>query len=326
MNSTTKLLKVLFNMDKHLDELQSASDLSKEFIDSYFEIREANTSDIYEEIISSSKDQYHLHELNRLVSSIRESIKRKEGPLQQVSYDALLKSALLPYEEEIDRISKELKICYKRVNELSNTLEARVFLKGADIPLIDKEHTEEKNRYQQLQEVQKEAYNEHDKYFKENSRILSFSFNDLDELLDSFKKRFEPINDVKETNKQSDLETDNTSVKKEKKTSIFTRPTVSSDAYKLFIHFGFIEEIDPSSFYRQLSLVEEFTMKKQPRNDKYIAYAISQLSQFIKPSIKKEWEAKMADNFGINNYEKVSKVKDSKNEKHERIDEMLSEF
>jgi len=67
-------------------------------------------------------------------------------------------------------------------------------------------------------------------------------------------------------------------------------------------------------------------MKKQPRNDKYIAYAISQLSQFIKPSIKKEWEAKMADNFGINNYEKVSKVKDSKNEKHERIDEMLSEF
>ena len=75
-----------------------------------------------------------------------------------------------------------------------------------------------------------------------------------------------------------------------------------------------------------MSLVEEFTMKKQPRNDKYIAYAISQLSQFIKPSIKKEWEAKMADNFGINNYEKVSKVKDSKNEKHERIDEMLSEF
>lgn len=324
MDATIKLLKVLFNMDKHLDEFQSNSDLSKEFIDSFFEIREISISDVYEEIISNSKDHYHLNELTRLVPSIRKSIKIKEESLNRISFHSLLKSALLPYEDEIKRIHNKIRIYQKRVNELSNSLEVRSFIGGEDIQSIEKEYEEAQRIYKQFQQVLKDAYDKHDVFLKENTRMLGFSFKDLDELLQNFEKRLVSINDLTEDNKRFDLGANNPFVKQESSESIFISAIVSSYAHSLFIQCGFIEEVDPSSFYKQLSQLEKFRLRKQPRKDKYIAYAISQLSQYVKTSKSKEWKSRMADNFEINHYEKVSKVKESKNEMHERIDEILS--
>lgn len=328
MNSTVLLLKKLFKMDVYLEEFQKPSDLSKELMDTFFEIQNISIDDVYEEIITNSSDFSFLNELNRLIFSIRELIKKKHVALELISSHSFFKTALLPYEDEIKGIQDEAKVAWKKVKELSATLESKSFM-SEDVSSLEKQHDEMRQEYKKIQQRLEEAYDRQDQYFKQNNRILRFSFEAVDSFLLNLEKRLlsinstqeakeDPINDSLEDPKSNSQD----GVPKED-SEMFINTIVSSCAHSLFVRCGFIREVDPSTFYRQISFLEEFSLQKLQRKDKYIAYAIAQLSQYVKSAKSKEWELTMAKNFEINHYDKVSKVKESKNDMHKKIDKIL---
>lgn len=69
-------------------------------------------------------------------------------------------------------------------------------------------------------------------------------------------------------------------------------------------------------------------MEKNKSKDKYIAYAINKLKDFIIESEKEIWENKLVQYFNIKDYEKKKTVNidDSKTEEHKKIDFEIEQY
>ena len=99
-------------------------------------------------------------------------------------------------------------------------------------------------------------------------------------------------------------------------------------AFSVFVKNNLLKDIPYLYFYRQMTLSETLTLEKNKSKDKYIAYAINKLKDFIIESKKEIWEEKMVKHFEIKDYEKKKTVNksDSKTEEHDKIDEEIEQY
>lgn len=87
---------------------------------------------------------------------------------------------------------------------------------------------------------------------------------------------------------------------------VFIDETVVWIVYRVFNELDLIEEIDKETFKDQLRYRNRtLTIKAKRKKKTILAKAISQLSNFVLPEYKGEWEKKMANHFKIKSYSKI---------------------
>src|SRR5699024_6592093 len=98
---------------------------------------------------------------------------------------------------EIKGIQDEAKVAWKKIKELSATIESKSFI-SKNTSSLEKQHDEMRLEYKKIQQRLEEAYDRQEQYFTQNSRIQRFSFKAVDSFLLNLEKRLLSINSTQE--------------------------------------------------------------------------------------------------------------------------------
>lgn len=91
---------------------------------------------------------------------------------------------------------------------------------------------------------------------------------------------------------------------------VFLDDTMVWVAYKVFAKLDLIQSIDKDEFKNQFGYQDRpLTMKAKPKKKTLIAKTIFQLSPFVIPEYREEWESRLAKHFNIKSYSKIKNKK-----------------
>lgn len=311
---TTEHLALLQKIKTNLNSIKEVDDIRKQLLDDIIEFCDIDENLVYENLLHQENRVLYLKEYQALIPESKNILVNRKFIFDKFLAKDLFNKLLLPYQFRWDFAYKELREPSYKKDELNNRLDSWGYnddKTSDDIRRLTKDLDFAKQEYNIFKKRLQIIEDEKNNAFNGNLYLLSFSF-----------KAFIDKLNVVESNVSRLAESNNCSQ------NVFKNENSILLAFSVFVKINLIKNISYLDFYSQMTLSKTLTLEKNKSKDKYIAYAINKLKDFITESNKEIWEDKLVKHFEINDYEKKKTVNksDSRTEEHEKIDTEIEQY
>ena len=311
---TTEHLAILQRIRNKLNQIKEVDDIGKELLDDIINFCNIDENLVYEDLLNQEYLTLYLKEYQALIPESRNILVNCESIFDKFLTDNLFNNLMRPYQFKWDFAYKELREPSDKKDELNNRLESWSMndnKNSDDIKDLTKELEFAKQEYHIFKNKLKIIEDEKNEVFNGHLYLLSFSFEafiDKLNILESNISRLTGSNNFSQ--------------------NVFKNEKAILLAFSVFVKINLLKDISYLDFYSQMTLNKTLTLEKNKSKDKYIAYAVNKLKDFIIESQKEIWEEKMVQHFEIKDYEKKKTVNksDVKTEEHKKIDLEIEQY
>lgn len=306
----TENLALLQKIANSFEKIRSKNDVEKEFLDDILLFSKIDESIVYQDLLDKQNLKILLKEFQVLIFEIEDNLFLTHDFFDEDSIRYLFRSLLAPFQFKHKLAYDEIRPYSKKKDELEKGLD-NYYKAKEELIIIEKDLEIVKKEYKIYQKKLNDAYDNERKAFNSNSYILSFKLSDFVKKLKVLKSNIARLSN-------SDAFSQD----------VFKDENAIELAYKILVKMGFLKMISRPDFYNQISLNTSFSLEKNKSKDKYIAYAINKLKDYIIDNKKEIWESEIIKGFGIQNYDKVKTVKKSELRKaeHKQIDLLIFNY
>lgn len=311
---TTEHLCFLQKIRTKLNSIKEVDDIGKELLDDIIKFCEIDENLVYEDLLNQENRTLFLNEYQKLISESKNIFVIRKLIFDEFLTNKLFDKLTFPYHFKLNIAQKELHSYSNKERDLNSQLESWCMK-------YDNDSNEIINLTKEL-DFAKQEYN----IFKLKLKIIEDEKNDafnchLYLLSFSFKAFIDKLN-VVESNVSRLTESNNFSQ------NVFKNENAILLAFSVFVKNNLLKEIPYLDFYNQTTLSKTLTLEKNKSKDKYIAYAINKLKDFVIESKKEIWEEKLVQHFEIKDYGKKKTVNDKeiKTKEHKKIDAEIEQY
>ncbi len=321
--ATDEFLLKLFEIHNKFQSLNDDSYINKDFLNtmkSLLEMNPANISLNFYKNLNNNKNC--ISDSVILIEKIIKLYDSKNEIIASFDPDKLVGRESKFFESSIRQQKRRLDEASDVKKEWTSQIESGVYkfeedsielkIIESNLEIADKEYKYESEKYRDL-------LNQQNKSLEGDFWIYDVTFEKFHKRLSEIKSSLINLSELYEKPEV---------VKSQEKQNVFIDDIYISKAYEVFLKAELIQSIDIVEFRNQISCLSEFKLMKQPKTDKYIAYAIFKLKDFIKANMRNSWEVEMVKNFEIKDYPKKKNVTDDvyKKDKHLLIDNILEKI
>ncbi|MCT4073618.1 hypothetical protein HZP85_13190 [Elizabethkingia anophelis] len=308
------LLQKIANSLGYLEVIGNINSIDKELIDDLLLYSNVDENAVYQDLIEKQNFRILIKEFLTLICKIEESLLMVNTFFGKDSIDYAFDRIMAPYKFKWQLAYDEIRPYSEKRDDLNGRLESWVYSyadESSEIIKLRNDLEIAKNEYKIYQKKLNDAYDDERKAFNNNSYILSFKLSNFVEKLNVVKSNIARLSNSDAFSQE-----------------LFRDEEAIELAYFIFVKSGYVKTISRPDFYNQISLNTPFSIEKNKNKDKYIAYSINKVKEFIVESKKEIWENEMIKGFEIQNYDKVKTVKKSerKTDEHTQIDSLITKY
>lgn len=305
-------LAFLQRIANQFNSIQKPGDIEKDMLDNIIFFDNIDDNLVYADLLNAPNLTILLNEYRNLISQIKNNFNNRKSIFDEFSPGDLMTDLLMPYEYSCKLAYNELLPYSHKKDFIRKRLESTGWEydeNSLEMKNLRKEEELADNDYKIYKQKQKIAEDKKLEIRKNHSYILSFKFTPFIEKLNIIENWILRLSDSNAFSQ-----------------STFKDEEAIEVAYLILVKMGFLKMVSRPDFYNQIILKKVLTLEKKQSKDKYIAYSIHKIKDFIVDNKKDFWEKLLVEYFEIRNYDKIKVINNFKTEVNKEIDLIIKNY